>query len=98
MKKRSTYAHTNGEVLDDDVLWDPAFADVLKKGSSYSKSIEVRNQDRAVSTRIAGSIARVYGDRGLAEKGGKVELNYKGSAGQSFGAFCISGMHLTLEG
>lgn len=68
------------------------------KCASYENKQHVQNKDRAVGARVAGAIARAVGDRGLAEAGGKVELTYLGAAGQSFGAFCIPGMHLTLEG
>lgn len=98
MKRREAEAHTNGAVLDDDVLEDKAFKKVIDDCASYSKTLDVRNQDRAVATRIAGAIARAHGDRGLVEKGGSVDLTYRGAAGQSFGAFCIPGLNLSLEG
>lgn len=98
MKSRETEAHSNGQVLDDEVLEDKAFSKVLEDGASYSKTADVRNQDRAVATRIAGAIARAHGDRGLVEKGGTVDLTYRGAAGQSFGAFSIPGLLLKLEG
>lgn len=98
MQRRETEAHSNGEVLDDVVLKDASFEKILTEGGSYANTLDVQNKDRAVGTRIAGAISRAHGDRGLVEKGGAVDLLYRGAAGQSFGAFCIPGMHLNLEG
>jgi glutamate synthase domain-containing protein 3 len=49
-----------------------------------------------VGAKVAGEIARRYGDQGLPEE--TLELRFSGSAGQSFGAFCIAGLKLILEG
>jgi len=65
---------------------------------SYESSQSIQNEDRAVGTRIAGTMARAHGDKGYSAQGGEIKLNYNGSAGQSFGAFCIPGIHLNLEG
>jgi glutamate synthase (ferredoxin) len=56
----------------------------------------IHNTDRSVGARLAGEIARRYGDQGLPE--GTIRVTLHGSAGQSFGAFCIQGVHLTLVG
>lgn len=98
LQRRSQVAHSNGPVLDDEVVKDPDFKVTLEDCTSYIKAMKVRNEDRAVGARIAGAIARVHGDKGLAEKGAVVDLAYVGSAGQSFGAFCIPGLHIGLEG
>ena len=59
-------------------------------------SFAVRNVDRSVGAMLSGEIARRYGDEGL--PAGTIELSFAGSAGQSFGAFCASGVTLSLEG
>ncbi|MFQ5896190.1 MAG: glutamate synthase-related protein, partial [Nitrospinota bacterium] len=56
----------------------------------------IRNVHRSVGTRLAGEVARRYGNRGLPE--GTIRLRFSGSAGQSFGAFSIGGITLALEG
>ncbi len=56
----------------------------------------IQNTDRAFGSDIAGEIAARHGDAGLPE--GSVELAATGSAGQSFGAFALPGMRLTLIG
>ena len=56
----------------------------------------IANTDRAFGAGIAGAIAARFGDRGLPE--GSVQLALTGSAGQSFGAFALPGMRLSLIG
>lgn len=56
----------------------------------------IRNTDRAVGSRIAGEIARLYGDEGLAP--GMVHLELTGTAGQSVGAFLTRGIFLRIRG
>jgi glutamate synthase domain-containing protein 2/glutamate synthase domain-containing protein 3 len=56
----------------------------------------IANTDRAFGAGIAGAIAARFGDRGLPD--GSVHLAMTGSAGQSFGAFCVPGMRLSLVG
>ena len=70
----------------------------LKDAKTFETTIQIQNRDRAVGTRIAGKIAREYGDTGFTPKGGKITLNYEGAAGQSFGAFCIDGIDINLFG
>jgi glutamate synthase domain-containing protein 2/glutamate synthase domain-containing protein 1/glutamate synthase domain-containing protein 3 len=57
---------------------------------------EVRNTDRAFGADVAGVIAERHGDAGLPD--GSVTLTMTGSAGQSFGAFALPGMRLSLVG
>jgi glutamate synthase (NADPH/NADH) large chain/glutamate synthase (ferredoxin) len=57
---------------------------------------EVHNYDRTIGAGLAGEIARRYGNVGL--PGVSVTCNFTGSAGQSFGAFNVSGMRLILHG
>jgi len=56
----------------------------------------VANTDRAVGARVAGLVAGRFGDAGLPHR--SVRLTLRGSAGQSFGAFCLPGMSLHLTG
>ncbi|HSE38729.1 MAG TPA: glutamate synthase subunit alpha, partial [Blastocatellia bacterium] len=65
-------------------------------GSTARAAFEIRNTDRAIGARLAGAIARRYGDTGLPD--GTIYLKFAGSAGQSFGAFNITGVRLTLVG
>jgi glutamate synthase (NADPH/NADH) large chain/glutamate synthase (ferredoxin) len=57
---------------------------------------QIDNIHRTVGARIAGYVAHEHGDKGLPE--GIVHVAFRGSAGQSFGAFLTPGFHLTLVG
>ena len=47
----------------------------------------IKNTDRAVGTMLSGVIAKKYGEAGLPD--GTIKIKFKGSAGQSFGAFAV---------
>lgn len=87
--------HSNGVVLDDQLLADRDIQAAIRNQSSVSKTVAVVNTDRTIGTRLAGAIASLYGDNGFE---GQINLNFQGSVGQSFGAFNLPGMFLTLEG
>ncbi|SHH90911.1 glutamate synthase large subunit [Clostridium grantii] len=59
-------------------------------------SFEINNIDRTVGAMLSGAIAKTYGAKGLPED--TIKLNFYGSAGQSFAAFGINGLTMTLEG
>ncbi|HZU02997.1 MAG TPA: glutamate synthase large subunit, partial [Ktedonobacteraceae bacterium] len=56
----------------------------------------ISNYDRSIGASLAGEVARRYGNTGL--PGANITCTFQGSAGQSFGAYCISGMRLILNG
>jgi glutamate synthase (ferredoxin) len=87
--------HSNGPVLDDQILRDAQIQAAIRDQSSAVYAAAVVNTDRTVGSRIAGTIARQYGDTGFE---GQITLNFQGSIGQSFGAFNLPGMILNLEG
>ena len=87
--------HSNGEVLDDQLLADQDIQKAISQHSAVTKKLAIVNTDRTVGTRLAGAIASKYGDSGFE---GQINLNFTGSVGQSFGAFNLPGMILTLEG
>ncbi|MBD2774914.1 glutamate synthase-related protein [Iningainema tapete] len=87
--------HSNGAVLDDQLLADPDIQAAISNHSTVTKTWKVVNTDRTIGTRLAGVIASKYGDNGFE---GQINLHFKGSVGQSFGAFNLPGMILTLEG
>ncbi len=87
--------HSNGAVLDDQLLANPEIQAAIRNQSSVTKTYEVVNTDRTIGARLAGAIAQQYGNSGFE---GQINLNFKGSVGQSFGAFNLPGMILRLEG
>ncbi|MEB3295323.1 MAG: glutamate synthase subunit alpha, partial [Synechococcales bacterium] len=67
----------------------------IAQQTSVSKTFKVISTDRTVATRVSGMIAKRYGNSGF---GGQIQLNFTGSVGQSFGAFNLPCMTLTLAG
>jgi glutamate synthase (ferredoxin) len=87
--------HGLDDTLDKTVLLDlckPA----LEKGQPVSATLPIRNRNRVVGTMLGSEVTRRYGAAGLIDD--TISLHFKGSAGQSFGAFIPRGVTLTLEG
>lgn len=78
--------------------------DLLKKvhrtienpNSPVKVNTQISNLNRSFGALISGEIAKYYGDKGLPEN--SININLKGIAGQSFGAFLSTGMNLNLTG
>ncbi|NEO26627.1 MAG: glutamate synthase subunit alpha, partial [Kamptonema sp. SIO4C4] len=87
--------HSNGPVLDDQILADGEIRQAIDQQESIRKEFPIVNTDRTVGARVAGSIAKRYGDDGFE---GQLNLDFRGAAGQSFGAFNLPGMVLHLTG
>ncbi|HHP7232023.1 MAG TPA: glutamate synthase large subunit [Xenococcaceae cyanobacterium] len=87
--------HSNGGVLDDEILADAEITQGINHQSAITKEFKIVNTDRSVGGRIAGVIASKYGNDGFE---GELNLNFHGYAGQSFGAFNLPGMKLLLTG
>jgi glutamate synthase (ferredoxin) len=58
--------------------------------------LPIRNANRTVGTMLGAEVTRRYGGEGLADD--TIRIGFKGSAGQSFGAFLPNGITMTLEG
>ncbi len=80
--------------LDDTILLD--VQDAIRQKTRVVKNYKIHNTNRSVGAKLAGELAYLYGDKGLAE--GTIELRFKGSAGQSFGAFLVNGIRMILVG
>lgn len=92
---RNQEVHTNGPVLDDQILSDPEIADAIENEKIVNKTFQIYNVDRSVCGRIAGVVAKKYGDTGFA---GQLNITFTGSAGQSFACFLTPGMNIRLIG
>ncbi len=79
----------------DQKLW-PEIENKIDKKEKIIQEFEIQNTDRAVGTRISYHLYKKFGNNNLDEN--SIELNFKGSAGQSFGAFAIKGLKLILKG
>lgn len=62
---------------------------------TFTKNVKIINTDRSVGGRIAGVIAKKYGEQSFK---GNLQINFHGAAGQSFGSFICNGMYLSLIG
>jgi glutamate synthase (NADPH/NADH) large chain len=89
----SNAPYDKGE-LAEEMLRTVLPAIEAKSGGRFG--FEVRNFNRSIGARIAGEIARRYGNFGMADA--PLEISLRGTAGQSFGVWNIDGLHLTLIG
>lgn len=80
--------------LDDTILLD--VKDAIREKNPTVKNYKIHNTNRSVGAKLAGEVAYLYGDKGLPD--GTIELRFKGSAGQSFGAFLVNGIRMVLVG
>ena len=79
----------------DQEIW-PEIEKALDNSETIKKEYIIKNTNRAVGTRISHHLYKKYGYEKLDEN--FLELNFKGSAGQSFGAFSTKGLKLILKG
>ncbi|WP_128330345.1 glutamate synthase large subunit [Apibacter sp. HY039] len=86
--------HKIDKVLDRELIeiCHPA----IDKAMPVSLTHAIKNTDRTVGSMLSGEIARKYGNQGLPEN--TICCSFKGSAGQSFGAFLSRGVTFTLKG
>ena len=79
-----------------DVSMLAAAKDALESGKEVSLEYTIGNTDRSVGAMLSGAVAARYGEAGLPEQ--TISVKFKGSAGQSFGAFLAHGISFKLEG
>ena len=82
------------DTLDQEII--PEIEDKLEKNKTINKEFEIKNTHRTVGTRISHYLYKKYGNDKLQPD--FLSLRFKGSAGQSFGAFAIKGLKLILQG
>ena len=85
-----------GEGSLDEAILQEARDVILGESSRLVARYKVTNVNRDIGTQISGQIAYQHGNEGL--PGGTIDLTFTGSAGQSFGAFLVNGLRLTLIG
>ena len=83
-----------GLVLDQHMM--KAASKAIEQQEEVSLDYAIKNTDRAVGTMLSGVIAEKYGLAGLPDD--TIKVKFKGSAGQSFGAFLEHGISFKLEG
>ncbi|MGN1173300.1 MAG: glutamate synthase large subunit, partial [Muribaculaceae bacterium] len=79
-----------------DVAILNAAKDALEAQKEISLEFAIANTDRSVGAMLSGAVAAKYGNEGLPEE--TINVKFKGSAGQSFGAFLAHGVTFKLEG
>ena len=100
-QERGDHLHWDGSpftvvegVKDEEII--RAAAPAIERSEEVNLDYAIKNTDRAVATMLSGVIARRYGEEGLPDS--TINIKFKGSAGQSFGAFAVRGVNLRLEG
>ena len=94
LRHQSEQLHNMADVKDREIIRSAAPA--LDRRQETSLEYRIVNTDRSVGAMLSGEIAARYGGEGLPEN--TLEVRFKGSAGQSFGAFLARGVHFRLEG
>lgn len=81
--------HINTQIVNDALT-------AIEESWTLRLHYSIRNQDRSIGAALSGAITQRYGDKGL--PAGTIEMDFRGYAGQSFGAFTANGMRLHLIG
>ena len=68
----------------------------ISSGMPVELDFPIKNTNRSVGAMLSGAVAKKYGNYGLPD--GTISCTFKGSAGQSFGAFLEHGISFRLEG
>lgn len=69
--------HTNGKMLDDEILEDPEVQDAIKNEGKVHRTYDIINVDRSTLGRVAGVVAKQHGDSGFA---GKISIDFNVSS------------------
>ena len=86
--------HEISHVKDVEII--ASATEALEHGKEVSLEYAIANTDRSVGAMLSGTVATRYGNEGLPEQ--TINVKFKGSAGQSFGAFLAHGICFKLEG
>ena len=86
--------HEIDTVLDRRILADAQPA--IDGQTPIELEYPIRNTDRSAGTMLSGAVCKQYGHAGLPDE--TIRVTFRGSAGQSFGAFLAHGIHFKLEG
>ena len=86
--------HDLDSVLDRQIIRSSQRA--VEEQEEVNLDYAIKNTDRTVGTMLSGLIASKYGEEGLPDS--TINIKFKGSAGQSFGAFLVKGVNFKLEG
>lgn len=84
--------------LADSLSWDmlKVAKNAIENCGTMEACFHIKNTDRAVGTILSNELTKIYASEGMKED--SLKFHFKGTAGQSFGAFCNKGITMTLEG
>ena len=86
--------HQLDKALDFDII-NKAHPALFRKEPTVL-DFKINNENRAVGAILSNEISKIYGAQGLPDN--TLKINFKGSAGQSFGAFATNGLTLNVIG
>ena len=86
--------HNLSEVLDQRLI--ELSKNALERQELTRFQLDIHNQNRSVGAMLSGEVAQRYGDKGLDDD--TIGIDFKGAAGQSFGAFLSKGITFDLQG
>ena len=89
-----TQDHELNNLLDQQIIAGTQKS--IQDKEEVNLDFAIRNTNRAVGAMLSGIIAEKYGEEGLPND--TINVRFKGSAGQSFGAFLVHGVNFKLEG
>jgi glutamate synthase (ferredoxin) len=95
---KSEIVHINGfsSDLDREVCKNADIEKVIfENKGEVSVTYDIQNTDRSTCAMLSGNIARAHGNNGFK---GKINVQFNGSAGQSFGSFTLPGLNIRLVG
>ena len=92
--KQEEQDHGLADVLDWKLL--EAAKPALESQQKVTASFDIKNTDRTVGTILSNELTKIYRSKGLPED--TIQYKFKGTAGQSFGAFINKGITLEIEG
>ena len=94
LKNNSKQNHNLEKVIDFKILSEAKLA--IEKKVKMSLSYKIQNTNRTVGAILSNEISKLYGAKGLPED--TLKLNFRGAAGQSFGAFSTKGLTMKIDG
>jgi glutamate synthase (NADPH/NADH) large chain len=93
-----TKSEPQEDELVDSLSWKliEAAQNAIENNGKCEAEFNIINTDRTVGTILSHELTKIYKSEGMPEDA--LRFNFKGTAGQSFGAFCNKGITMKLEG
>ena len=91
-----TLGHDSAVLCAKDLEVMQMIRPAIDSARKVSLGVQILNTDRSVGAMISGTVTKLYGGKGLPDD--CITISYRGSAGQSFGAFLCRGLTFRLEG